>query len=413
MTRTSDISPMAFGWRETCLFRPRRRARRRWRHCLPRPRRPRRSPASAPTPVAFDQALLKAATDLFTKANLEGAPAKVPLVIDPLIDGVTGAQSAATRLEEKQIIALVKENYPRFAVAPFSADALAKSPVVLIGTFTAINNAGVADGQRDAYRICLALADLSTGKIISKGVARALPDGVDPTPTSFFADSPVFARDPSTEGYVKSCQGAKPGDPISPAYANQILLSSLVAQAIEAYDAKRYGDALALYRLAQRAEGGEQLRVLSGLYVANEALHRHNDAAVAFGNLVDFGLKGDKLAVKFLFQPGSTLFVGDSKSRSTYNSWLATIADRAISMKSCLEIVGHTSATGIPAINNELSVLRAQYVKDRLESDNTLLGERLIVTGKGSRELMVGTGRDDASDALDRRVEFNVIKCGG
>jgi len=25
--------------------------------------------------------------------------------------------------------------------------------------------------------------------------------------------------------------------------------------------------------------------------------------------------------------------------------------------------------------------------------------------------MIVGTGRDDASDALDRRVEFKVVKC--
>ena len=37
----------------------------------------------------------------------------------------------------------------------------------------------------------------------------------------------------------------------------------------------------------------------------------------------------------------------------------------------------------------------------------------VIATGKGSREMMVGTGKDDASDALDRRVEFKVAPCGG
>ena len=89
------------------------------------------------------------------------------------------------------------------------------------------------------------------------------------------------------------------------------------------------------------------------------------------------------------------------------------IAQHADAMKSCLDIVGHTSATGIPALNDELSVLRAQYVKDELERNDSVLRERLIASGKGSRELIVGTGRDDASDALDRRVEFNVIKCGG
>ena len=43
-----------------------------------------------PTPVAFDAALLKAANDLFSKAKLDDAQKKVTLVIDPLIDGVTG-----------------------------------------------------------------------------------------------------------------------------------------------------------------------------------------------------------------------------------------------------------------------------------------------------------------------------------
>src|ERR1700750_37504 len=107
------------------------------------------APPPPPTPVPFDAALLKAANDLFSKAKLEGAPDKVTLVIDPLIDGVTGAQSNATHLEEKRITDLVRLNYPRFQVARFSADTIAKAPVVLIGTFTAVNNAGAAAGPRD------------------------------------------------------------------------------------------------------------------------------------------------------------------------------------------------------------------------------------------------------------------------
>ena len=112
--------------------------------------------------MPFDAALLKAANDLFSKAKLDEGSQKVTLVIDPLIDGVTGAQSAATRLEQKRVIELVKSTYPRFEIAPFSSATVAKAPVVLIGTFTAVNNAGVAGGTRDAYRICLALADLKS-----------------------------------------------------------------------------------------------------------------------------------------------------------------------------------------------------------------------------------------------------------
>ena len=40
-----------------------------------------------------------------------------------------------------------------------------------------------------------------------------------------------------------------------------------------------------------------------------------------------------------------------------------------------------------------------------------LWSARSIANGVGSRQTMVGNGRDDASDALDRRVEFKVIGC--
>ena len=49
------------------------------------------TPPPLPPPIAFQDALLKAANDLFSKADLQGAPQKITLVIDPLIDGVTGA----------------------------------------------------------------------------------------------------------------------------------------------------------------------------------------------------------------------------------------------------------------------------------------------------------------------------------
>jgi outer membrane protein OmpA-like peptidoglycan-associated protein len=371
-------------------------------------------PAAAPpppTPVAFDAALLKAANDLFSKAKLDGAPDKVTLVIDPLIDGVTGAQSNATHLEEKRVVELVKSNYPRFQVARFSSETVAKSPIVLIGTFTAINNAGVAGGARDAYRICLALADLKTKTIISKGVARALPEGIDPTPTAFFADSPIFVKDVSIDAYIKSCQGTKVGDTIDQAYADRILVASLVNDGIEAYDAGRYRDALDVYQSALKTPGGEQLRVFNGIYLANYKLRRTKPAMEAFGKLVDYGLKGDRLAVKFLFKPGSTQFNADSKVRAPYSAWLEKIAERTAANKGCLEVVGHTSATGLAAINDRLSGLRADYIKDRLEDNERSLRGRIIASGKGSREMIVGTGRDDASDALDRRAEFKVVKC--
>jgi hypothetical protein len=51
-------------------------------------------------------------------------------------------------------------------------------------------------------------------------------------------------------------------------------------------------------------------------------------------------------------------------------------------------------------------------VKDRLDTIEPPLTPRTIANGVGSRENLVGTGKDDDSDALDRRVEFKVIQSG-
>src|SRR4051812_47350856 len=71
------------------------------------------TPPPLPPPVAFQDALLKAGNDLFTNANLQDAPDKVMLVIDPLIDGATGAQSITTQSMGNRLAELAKKNYPR------------------------------------------------------------------------------------------------------------------------------------------------------------------------------------------------------------------------------------------------------------------------------------------------------------
>jgi OmpA family protein len=369
------------------------------------------APPPPPTPIPFDDALLRAANDLFSKATVPAGSDKVELVIDPLIDAATGAQSAATRLMQERIKDLVAKSYPRFAVLPFSSEALSRAPVVLIGTFTAINNAGAPDGARDAYRICLALADLRSKSIVSKGVARARPDGVKAEPTPAFAEAPIWTNDPAIAVYIKTCQGTKLGDPIDPLYVERIATSAFVSDAILEYDDKRYREALAFYRTARQMSGGDQLRVHSGIYLSSWKLNRRTDATEAFGSLVKYGLTANKLSVRLLFKPGTTQFLDDQNITGPYPMWLSQIASQAMQNDSCIDVVGHTSNTGPAQINERLSVLRAQFIKDLLQSASPSLADRLKAVGAGSRESIVGTGRDDASDAIDRRVDFNVHRC--
>jgi outer membrane protein OmpA-like peptidoglycan-associated protein len=385
----------------------------------PRPAAPNPSPQPAaapapippPTPLPFEEAVLRAANDLLSKAALpeRGPGDTVVLAIDPLVDGVTGMQSAATRSMEQRIVALVRERYPQFDVQQFTTATVAKLPIVLIGTFTPINNAGQPGGPKDVYRVCLALADLKARRIIGKGVARSRLEGVDSTPTAFFVESPVWIKDPSIDAYVKSCQGTKPGDPMDQVYADRILAAAFLADAINAYDARRYDDALKFYEIALRTPGGDQLRAFNGLYLTHAKLRHREAATEAFGKVVDFGLHNNRLAVKFLFRPGSTAFGTDRRITASYPMWINQIAQHTARSTSCLEIVGHTTARGSLALNERLSVQRAESMKQRLRARAPTLAGRIITSGMGPRENLVGTARDNAGDALDRRVEFKVL----
>ncbi|MBE0549875.1 MAG: OmpA family protein [Rubrivivax sp.] len=352
-----------------------------------------------------------AANNLLGKAQLP-PDTEWDLVIDPLIDGVTGAQTQATRAMGTRITRIIKESFPRYAVQPFNSGSLMRGPLLLVGTFTGVNTERKTEGKRVAYRICLALADLKTGKLVSKGLAFAEPEGVDATPLPYYRDAPAWLEDTTTQGYIRTCQGTRAGDAIHPAYIDRVLTSATLAEANDAYDAGRYTEARQLYQAARSSPGGEQLRTYTGLYLTNWRLGNRTAAADAFGQIVDQGLENKRLGMKFLFRPGTAAMWSDARSGPpAYPLWFGEIAKHASARQSCLEVVGHASASGPEPLNERLSLLRAEAVRNELARRAPPLAPRMIANGMGSRQTLIGTGRDDVSDALDRRVEFKVVGC--
>jgi outer membrane protein OmpA-like peptidoglycan-associated protein len=140
-------------------------------------------------------------------------------------------------------------------------------------------------------------------------------------------------------------------------------------------------------------------------------LGRREAASRAFEEIVDYGLRTGQFSMKFLFKPGSTAFWPDPEVSRSYAGWLKAIAGRISDSDKCLIVRGHASRTGPEPLNERLSLLRAEYIERRLTSEAPTLTTRMIADGVGSRENLVGSGTDDARDALDRRVEFDVISC--
>lgn len=355
--------------------------------------------------------MLSAANNLLDKAQVV-PPGPFRVVIDPLIDGVTGAQTVTTQAMGNRLVKLIQDSYPRYTVQPFKADTVRQGPLLLIGTFTGVNAERKTEGKREAYRICLALADLKTGKLVSKGLAFAQGSGIDSTPLPFFRDAPIWQDDSATNGYVRTCQGTKVGDPINPAYLDKIITATTIAEAVDAYGRNQFADALKLYETALASPGGDQLRVHTGLYLTNLKLRRMDAARKSFGEIIDRGLDSKRIGVKFLFRPGTAaLWVDPKAGPLPYPMWLTEIAARTSKRQTCLELGGHTSASGAEPINRRLSLLRADSVRKSIEAVSPAMSKRMTSKGYGSDSMLVGNGRDDLSDALDRRVELQVKDC--
>jgi outer membrane protein OmpA-like peptidoglycan-associated protein len=378
------------------------------------------APLPPRTALPLDAALLALATRTLTEAEATAFPPGTPpgarrtIVIDPLIDRVTGAETAATRSMGAQVETLIRERHPRLELKAFSLESLDEQPLIFLGAMSTAASAGslqMADGPAETYRIWAVIGDLRTGRILSHPTAWVRAETVDVTPTAFYRDSPVWAPDAMRAAYLRTCAG-NPGDPIDPVYLRGLRAQAEVAAAIRAYEEGRPERALALYRSAAEAPaGGQQQRVLNGLYLASWALGRRDEAEEAFARLVDDGLANDRLAVRLLFRPGSTAFLRDPAITGAYPMWLRQIADRTAARPGCLLVSGHTSLTGSPAVNDRLSLARAQSVRARLIGERAVLAQRSRAEGKGSQQPLVGLGTDDLRDALDRRVEFAPRPC--
>src|SRR5437762_2283205 len=84
--------------------------------------------APAPAPVPFEQAVINAANAVFSSVSTR-TPGRV-VAIDPLVNGVTGEQSAATRTIQRLVTALAKDKYPQLNVQPLTASTISQKPLI-------------------------------------------------------------------------------------------------------------------------------------------------------------------------------------------------------------------------------------------------------------------------------------------
>jgi outer membrane protein OmpA-like peptidoglycan-associated protein len=326
------------------------------------------------------------------------------ITIDPMLDRATGQQTGVTRALEAEVGPAIAEHLPAATLVPFNGEGAAQARFVVTGTVAAGDSAG-------RYTAHVSVTDRQTGLVVAQSSAPFVQGGLDGSPTRFYSESPVLVRDRSTDGYVRTAETGA-GRAADSVYIAQLSTAAVLSQALTAFNAERWEEALTMYRAAAQRPDGQQLRTFNGVYLASIKLRRTRDAEEAFGKIAEIGLATNNLSAKLLFRPGSaTEFWPGPEHSAIYPMWIRQIARAAQASRSCVNIVGHTSRTGTEAVNDRLSVARAETVKRLLEAQARALAPRLRASGVGYRENVVGTGTDDVRDAPDRRVEFKVVDC--
>lgn len=339
------------------------------------------------------------------RRQLRIGAAHASIIVDPFIDAQTGQQTAASALLQQRLQAALARQIPALEIIPFNSGSASTARYVITGTITR------ADTGTHQYRISVALTDRNSGIVIAQGAAVFEQAQLDIAPTRFYADSPsLVARDRSVEGQVRTAQ-TRQGQQADALYIEQLSTGALLAEALAAYNEERWQDALDLYTQAVARPDGQQLRTFNGLYLTNIRLNDLSAAEEAFGHIVTLGLATDNLAIKLLFRPASTEFWPGPEIRDIYPMWLRQLARGISNSGVCLTIVGHTSRSGNEEVNERLSLERADSIRQRLLGLAGDLSGKLEITGRGFHDNLIGTGADDASDAVDRRVEFRVNEC--
>lgn len=369
------------------------------------------TPGQMDDATPFETAILKAVKSAFsfTSEPTSSVPGK-SLALDPVIDGLSGAESAATRAMESRVVDLIRTDLPQFQIEDLAASG---SPYryVVIGTFTGVNKERKSTGEREAFRICLTLLDREAGKVLGKARVFSQSAGIDITPTTFFRDSPAWAEDPATQAYIQSCQVTQQGDPVNPRYLDGIEAAGIINGAIKAYEKAEYEESRQLFETALKTKGGDQLRTYNGLYLASWRLGKRNQAADAFAKLVAYGLHMHRLGLKFPFEPGSTEFLIDSSSGGQAEIWLKQIAKEMLRHDDCFEIQGHSRRSESSLPSQRLSLQRAEYIKRRLAAEAPELSRRMMATGRGAEDNLIGSGTGDLRDTLDERIELRSVAC--
>lgn len=322
------------------------------------------------------------------------------IVIDPFIDVESGYPVKANA-RIAQIFS--QEITKRFQVTgEMEPDNLDVSEYVLNGMVT------LAEHKGNVYKVYGTVFEKSSGKVLASASVHV--NRFDTTPKEIYRDSPVFLKGKNYEQYASSVKKA-PDETVNKEYHDRLAVRSMQVKADKLYEQKEYKKSLAYYNQAASSQSGEQLEVLNGQFTVLVKQSQWKEAESVYGKLLRVSIRETgEIASKIIFSPNSVVPVGNKID--IYTIYMEQIAKLVASLPQCqVKITGHSSRSGSEAHNDKLSLQRALWIQKKMSSYAPEIMGKSTTVGRGFHENIVGTGKDDITDQIDRRVEFVFSKC--
>jgi len=325
------------------------------------------------------------------------------IVIDPFIDMESGYPvKANARIVE----IFSQEITKRFQVTgEMEPDNLEISEYVLNGMVTLDEKLG---SNGNVYKVYGAVFEKASGKVLASASVHL--NSFDTTPKDIYKDSPVYLKGKNYDQYASSVKKA-PDETVNKEYHDRLAIKSMQVKGDKLYEQNEYNKSLAYYNQAAGSQSGEQMEVLNGQFTILVKQAQWKEAENVYGRLLRVSIREtNEISSKIIFGPNSVVPV--ENKTEIYNIYMKQIANLVASAPQCkVKIVGHSSRTGSDAYNEKLSLHRALWIQKRMALYAPAIMNKSETIGRGFVENIVGTGTDDITDQIDRRVEFIFTKC--
>ena len=364
-------------------------------------------PPPPPVPIAFHRDIPSAVDFLAKVVAQQLAPVAKPTKSTVPVDEFYSAQSAEVstsgRALQRDIAAALSQTMAPLKFVPLDVASANDAQWVLLTNY-AVPSADEALQPGKWIRLQVAMTESSTGKVLTRINTYLDAAQFNAEPTQFFKDAPMYFADGRHRDRLGAMEGQK-----QPSY-NALQIQSELANAISFYEVGKYAEAEQGF-LKLRAMAANHPGALTGLYQTYWKMARKPEAEQSFSDLVAAGIDAGSLSLKLLFKVGGTAFVDSADLATQYRLWLKSVGQVVGAKDRCVDVTGHASKSGTTEYNDRLSLQRAESIVALIGQTSRDARTRFKAAGRGFQETIVGTGANDATDAIDRRVEFKVHAC--